>query len=193
MRTVFFSVLFASGIGVVLMVRIFSDKPATGSVVSHSAPVAVNDAMPIVPIATYAGKHYSIRIPSSYEEKSHDIFNDRGNLLEQAYHTDHSTHGRTIAVTVERLPQNGLEELTGFRYRTINPDTYVRDVVNTSAMRLPVFKKNTPVFELTGFIVSGTLSASISLTSAVDETEKLMADFISVSESFQWVSNETST
>jgi hypothetical protein len=186
-------VLFAIAAGFVLLIRFFSYRPATGSVVSHPVPAAVDDVVSVVPMATFVGKYYSIRIPSLYEEKSHDILSDEGNLLEQAYHTDHSTHGRTIAVTVERLPQNGLDELTGFRFRTINSDIYVRDDVNTSTKKIPLFKKDTPVYELTGFIVSGKLSASISLTSAVDPPEKIMADFISVAESFQWVVQAPST
>ncbi|HWQ60459.1 MAG TPA: hypothetical protein VN420_04955 [Candidatus Fimivivens sp.] len=168
------------------------NRPSTGTVLrtpTASVPSVTADRSP----TTFDGTYFTVSVPRIYALKTNELIARDGNVLEQSYFSEDRLSGRALAITIEKRPQGGERELSSYQFRSISPKEYSADSITIRDKRISIFKKSSSVYELTGYVVSDERIASISLTSAIDDADILMSDFLSIVESFRWAVNGPST
>lgn len=149
------------------------------------------DAQGIPPaMREWTGEYFSISLKESYLEKRHGKAGDSGvNILESAFFAEDTLSSHKLAVTIEKTPGNGVEELSSYAFRMLHPKEYVRETYEWDRKSIVIFRKESQVYEITGYLEGDGILASISVTSAVDVPEKLIADFSDIIKNFRWVSD----
>lgn len=184
-------IFFGIGIAIWYMTFFFSG-PSVGTVMEKRVGYPIDaDNIPSS-IREWKGAYCSISLRESYLEKQHENFDgSRMNILESAVFSDESPSSRKLVVIIEKTPENGLDELSSYAFRTLHPKEYVRGTYGWDEKNIVIFRKESQVYEITGYIEGDGISASISITSAVDVPEELIADFSDIIKSFRWTSHES--
>ncbi|MBP9751998.1 MAG: hypothetical protein KBD19_04020 [Candidatus Moranbacteria bacterium] len=176
---IWYLVLFLNGPSIGVM----TEKEAEHSLDIENIPPAMRE---------WKGEYFSISLRESYLEKRHGKASDSGvNILESAFFAEDTLSSRKLAVTIEKAPGNGVEELSSYAFRMLHPEEYVRETHDWDGENIMIFRKESQVYEVTGYLENGDVVASISVTSAVDAPEKLIADFSDIIKSFRWASHES--
>ncbi len=189
-KRIFLLALF-SGISIAIWYLVlFLNGPSVGTVAEKEAERLL-DTKNIPPaIREWNGKYFSISLKGSYLEKRHESLGDsKTNILESAFFAEETLSSRKLAVTIEKAPGNGVEELSSYAFRMLHPKEYVRETYEWDGKNIVIFRKESQVYEITGYLEGDGILASISVNSAVDIPEKLIADFSDIIKSFRWVSN----
>lgn len=167
-------------------------RPSAGTIF-RSSTVSVPSVPDNQGPTTFDGTYFTVTVPKSYSMKSNESIARDGSVLEQSYFCEDRLYGRALAITIEKRPQGGERELSSYQFRSISPKEYSADSITIRDKRISIFKKSSSVYELTGYVMSDERIASISLTSAIDNADILMSDFLSIVASFRWAVNGPST
>lgn len=186
-----FLLAFFSGISIAIWyLALLLNGPSFGMVAEKEVehPLDAKNAPPS--IREWNGEYFSISLRESYLEKRHENFPDsKTNVLESAFFAEEALSSRKLAVTIEKAPGNGVEELSSYAFRALHPKEYVRETYEWDGKSIMIFRKESQVYEITGYLEGDGIFASISVNSAVDIPEKLIADFSDIIKSFRWASN----
>lgn len=191
-KRIFLLTLF-SGISIAIWyLMLFLDGPSIGTMTEKEVEYSL-DTKNIPPaMREWKGGYFSISLRESYLEKRHENFPDsKTNVLESAFFAEDTLSSRKLAVTIEKTSGNGMKELSSYAFRTLHPKEYVRETYEWNRKGIVIFRKESQVYEITGYIEGDGISASISITSAVDVPEELIADFSDIIKSFRWTSHES--
>lgn len=189
-KRIFLLTLF-SGISIAIWYLVlFFSGPSVGTMEKKDTGYPF-DAQGIPPATReWTGEYFSISLRESYLEKRHETFDgSKTNILESAFFAEDTLSSRKLAVTIEKTPGNGVEELSSYAFRTLHPKEYVRETYEWDRKSIVIFRKESQVYEITGYLEGDGILASISVTSAVDVPEKLIGDFSDIIKSFRWVSD----
>lgn len=163
-----------------------SSGPAQGIITQGKEKYDVENPDLPPAIKEFKGAYFSLFLPESYEEKRHETPERDGNILEQAFFSQGGGAGRKTAITIEKRPQGGLEEITSYHLRELHPKEYAKDSFRWGENGIPIFKKNEVVYEVTGYLEAHDFVASISVSSAVEPPEEIIGDFSDIVKSFRW-------
>lgn len=145
------------------------------------------DVVPERPLkVAFNGPYYGVDIPGTFVLKRREYPGGESGIVEQSYWSEPNLNGRKLAIVIERMPRDGIRALTAYRFRESHTETYSEETLSIDFRPFVLFRKPSPVYELTAFVSSAEYSASISLTSADIPPEKLMDDFSSILTSFKW-------
>lgn len=168
----------------------FVRTPSRGVITSR--PITFPDSSSEGGSVVFDGMYFSIGIPSSFALKRHDDSVRDGAILEQAYFSEPDLDSRKIAVTIERIPSGGMSEHTSYRFRSLHPETYRKDILHIANSEREIFVREKSVYEIVGYVEGSEMTAVISLTSAVKTTEELMPDFSRLVNEFRWRTQDES-
>lgn len=190
-RLIFFVPLFCLG-GAVWYIGRLATGPAVG-IITDSKPghSLVAPGLSLAP-REFKGKYFTLLLNESYREKGHEITDDlKSNIRESVLFAEDTMASHKLAVTIERVPEGGIWELSSYAFRVLHPDEYRKEAYEWDRDGGIFFRKDSQVYEIIGYIEKNGISASISISSPIDTPEKLIGDFSDIMKSFRWTDTQS--
>lgn len=177
------SVVIGGGLSVWIVWWWFG-QPAQG-VFSHEAAPSEKMLTEINAKTEYTGKYFTFSYPKNFVQKP---FADsvRPPLLEQAFWSKAGVESEKIALLYQDIGNFTIAEYPSYRMRTLDPNTYTLEQVEIHGLKLAIFTKKQPQFEVAAFFGGDGRVVSLALTSSL-RLEGLREHLFEILESWVWV------
>lgn len=161
---------------------VWANQPVTVHPKASSPPPSVlADRSP----QTLSGERFKVTVNGDYIVRTQD-FSGPGNVLERLVATETERGSGQIAITISRLPQGGLHEVSDVRLRQQQTDLYLPTTVAGLPEGSLAFR-STGQYELDAFWIHGDYYAAIALTNTQGSGSVYDTEFEGIIQNWQWL------